>query len=568
VLFEFSVLPTLSTSHPIPSALTNRARTLSFGSLPRFLVLAILFAAELLLITVWLDNATLISRGGLLALVGLWGAWTVRAMVGFAALFVTFAYLKNKLALNQWSDEVRQVSVSKTLLLGHVLAMTAFAALSWALYGNHLASLPISLITPLWLVAGLSGIAFAACAFVPLVLWTRLLRATGFMWTYTLLAVLSACVVGSYSQSLWAPSGRLTFALVQAILSLFVTGIVSDPSTMTLGTAKFSVQISPQCSGFEGAGLILAFGLTWLWVFRKECRFPQAWLLLPAGVTAIYLLNAVRIAALILIGNAGAEQIAVGGFHSQAGWMAFTAVAVGLSIAATRISWLSVSKASVSTASVSKSSAAENPTVTYLLPLVSILAAGMLTGAATGSFEWLYPVRFLAAAGVFWTLRKKYASIDWSFTWFGPAIGALVFVIWIAADRFLSVASPDAMPQALADSSATARLTWITLRALSAVVTVPIAEELAFRGFLLRRIISPDFESVPFYRFTWLGLGASSVAFGFLHGNLWFAGILAGLLYAWAMLRRGRIGEAVVAHATTNLLLAAYVLLFQQWHLW
>jgi len=46
------------------------------------------------------------------------------------------------------------------------------------------------------------------------------------------------------------------------------------------------------------------------------------------------------------------------------------------------------------------------------------------------------------------------------------------------------------------------------------------------------------------------------------------AGIVAGLLYAFAMIRRGRIGEAVAAHATTNVLLAAYVLLYSQWHLW
>jgi hypothetical protein len=34
------------------------------------------------------------------------------------------------------------------------------------------------------------------------------------------------------------------------------------------------------------------------------------------------------------------------------------------------------------------------------------------------------------------------------------------------------------------------------------------------------------------------------------------------------MLRRGRIGEAVIAHATTNALIAAYVLAFHRWHLW
>ena len=39
------------------------------------------------------------------------------------------------------------------------------------------------------------------------------------------------------------------------------------------------------------------------------------------------------------------------------------------------------------------------------------------------------------------------------------------------------------------------------------------------------------------------------------------AGTLAGLLYAITFLRHGRIGDAVVAHATTNALLAALVLL-------
>jgi len=99
-------------------------------------------------------------------------------------------------------------------------------------------------------------------------------------------------------------------------------------------------------------------------------------------------------------------------------------------------------------------------------------------------------------------------------------------------------------------------------------VTVPIAEELAFRGFLLRRLISSDFDALPPRSFTWLGLAISSIAFGLLHGNLWLAGILAGLAYAWALLRKGSIGSAAAAHATTNALLAAYVLLFHQWHLW
>lgn len=217
---------------------------------------------------------------------------------------------------------------------------------------------------------------------------------------------------------------------------------------------------------------------------------------------------------------------------------------------------------------LSSSVLGDNPTATYLLPFLSILTVGIITAAVSGDFEWLYPTRFLAAAGVLWILRKRYASLDWSFSWFGPAMGVAALVVWIAMDKFLAGTAHDAMPLVLANSSTPIRATWIGSRCLSAIVTVPITEELAFRGFLIRRLISPDFEALPLHRFTWIGIAVSSIAFGFLHGSLWFAGIVAGLLYAWAMIRRGRIGEAVIAHATTNALLAAYVLTFQRWQLW
>jgi exosortase/archaeosortase family protein len=57
------------------------------------------------------------------------------------------------------------------------------------------------------------------------------------------------------------------------------------------------------------------------------------------------------------------------------------------------------------------------------------------------------------------------------------------------------------------------------------------------------------------------------VLFGALHGR-WLAGTVAGMFYAWAMYRRGRVGDAIMAHATTNALIAAEVLLFGNWNLW
>ena len=541
------------------------ARPNRFGLLPRLLAVIILFAVESVVLSIWLDNIALIARGGIIGFVGQWAAWTVRGLVGFTAIFVTFACVRKSAGLAAISSRAGQAPLRLALLAAHLLAMAVFGALCWGLYGNHLTAVSPGVAVFLWLLAGLAGIAFAALALLPLRLWLQLLRATGSLWALALVLAVAVGVLGNYIRALWAPVANFTFFLAKTFLRPFVSGVVADPATKLLGTPSFQVIIAPQCSGFEGIGLILAFSACWLWLFRRECRFPHALILIPAGVATIFLLNAARIAALILIGNAGAPQIAVGGFHSQAGWIAFNAVAFGFSIAATRVPWLK-SKDAVAPASANESS--ENPTLPYLLPFLTILAVGLLTTAASSDFEWLYPVRFLAAAAVLWTLRKRYLALNWRFSWFGPFIGVLVFALWIAFDALAKTTSADAMPAALAASTASIRIAWIVIRALAAVVTVPFAEELAFRGFLLRRLATPRFETLPLTAFTWLGLAVSSVAFGLLHGHFWFVGTVAGLLYAWAMLRRGRIGEAVIAHATTNALLACYVLVFHKWHLW
>jgi membrane protease YdiL (CAAX protease family) len=53
-----------------------------------------------------------------------------------------------------------------------------------------------------------------------------------------------------------------------------------------------------------------------------------------------------------------------------------------------------------------------------------------------------------------------------------------------------------------------------------------------------------------------------------LHPGRWLAGTLAGMLYAIALYRRGQLVDAVLAHGTTNALLAVYVLTTGSWSLW
>ena len=49
---------------------------------------------------------------------------------------------------------------------------------------------------------------------------------------------------------------------------------------------------------------------------------------------------------------------------------------------------------------------------------------------------------------------------------------------------------------------------------------------------------------------------------------MWLAGIAAGLSYGLIAIKTGKIGEAVAAHATTNVLIVIQVLLLGQWQLW
>jgi CAAX prenyl protease-like protein len=201
-----------------------------------------------------------------------------------------------------------------------------------------------------------------------------------------------------------------------------------------------------------------------------------------------------------------------------------------------------------------------------LLPLVVILASGMISRAASAGFEWFYPLRFFCGAAAIWICRRRYLELSWKPGWLSPIAGIAAFLLWLALDR--GAPGDNALATGLGALSTPSRIAWVVFRCLGAVVTVPIAEELAFRGFLLRRLISADFESVDFRRFTWFSLAASSLAFGLMHGDRWLAGTLAGFLYAAVMLRRGNIGSAVAAHSITNALIALAVLIGGKWYLW
>ena len=211
----------------------------------------------------------------------------------------------------------------------------------------------------------------------------------------------------------------------------------------------------------------------------------------------------------------------------------------------------------------------EYPAAPYLLPFLALMAAGILSQAMTANFEWPYALRLFGAAAALWFFRHRYRRIDWHFSWTAVAAGIVVFLVWIAVDRLVHGSpGPTGMPLELAQASSAVQFAWLSARIAGAVLAVPIAEELAFRGFGLRKLVDADFDLVPWRSWNWFALGGSSILFGALHGGLWLAGITAGAAYGWLMIRRGRLGDSVAAHATTNAVLAAYVLSTGRWDLW
>jgi exosortase E/protease (VPEID-CTERM system) len=535
-----------------------------------FLILAV----EIILISSQAQHVAFSGAHGLAGLLFTLGTWKIRAPITLAVIFLLFWQAKGRQNVHRISAWQPGRGIAWRWLVLHLGAISFFALLSSRLLNHPSNDNAMNGLVLLCLALGVAAVVSCAFAFLPAKLWREIFRGTGDAWLYVVVLGAGACVAATVAERIWYPLARWTLFLSAALLRPFLPGLSIDPAARVLGTPNFLIEVAPGCSGYEGIGLILVFTTACLWFFRREWLFPRALLLIPVGVATIWLSNAVRVAGLVYIGSTISPDVAMKGFHSHIGWILFNGVALGTCLLARRVSWITASGPVASGPAIElpghepvSEIRDRNAVAAYLMPFVAILAAGLMAGAASAGFEWLYPVRIVAAAVALWYFRNTYRQLDWRVGWSALAAGAAVFLLWIGLDRLLGMPS-SGIPPPLAQAAPSARSAWILLRIIGAVVTVPIAEELAFRGFLLRRLVSADFESVAFRTFQWLPFVISSVVFGALHGERWLAGTLAGMVYALVLCRKGRMGEAVIAHASTNALLAAWVLSTGQWQLW
>jgi exosortase E/protease (VPEID-CTERM system) len=529
-------------------------------SLPlRLALLAAIFLSEKFLLHFLIDTNGAQTAQGLAALVRDIQSQAFRLLgTGFVCL-VLFSYVRSGKISDRIFDTRAATNIRVPWLIVHALLFLALAPLAFFLYRDPGLEPRFAALAALCVLLVAAAVLSAFQAMAPWSTWRQAARRLGVLWVYAALVAAAATWALPWTLKLWRPIASLTFELVRFLLQPLLPTLVADSSTLVLATSRFSVEIAEGCSGLEGVGLMLAFCSAWLLLFRAEYRFPRALVLVPIGLLLVFALNVIRIAVLVLIGDAGHPEVAVYGFHTQAGWIFFNCAAVAVVLLSRRSRWMNRS-------AISRDGPGDNPTAAYLMPFLAMLAAGMVARALSGGFDALYLLRLAAGVAALAYYRMRLIGLDWRFSWRGPLVGVLTFIVWVVAGKILM--TPSDMPEPLSALSPMLRSGWIASRALTAIAIVPIAEELAYRGYLMRRLISADFESISFSAVRWPVLALTSAVFGMTHGAMWAAGIAAGWLYGWLVCTTGRIGESMAAHATTNGLLAAFVIFGGQWQFW
>ena len=222
---------------------------------------------------------------------------------------------------------------------------------------------------------------------------------------------------GDVFSRLWDSSGGITFWSAYGLVHAIEPETICEPAKHLLGTPRFGVIIDRACSGYQGIGLIITLLGFYLWCFRRSLNLSRALLLLPMGVVAIWTANVIRIAALVLIGDRISAEVAVGGFHSQAGCIMFNLVGLGLIAVSLQVPWFRPGhhvKSDAATPLI-------RPCV-FLAPQVALIATMMLTAAMSAGFDWAYPLRIVAVVLVLTAFRRSYSELmHWTWSW--PAVG-------------------------------------------------------------------------------------------------------------------------------------------------
>ena len=186
--------------------------------------------------------------------------------------------------------------------------------------------------------------------------------------------------------------------------------------------------------------------------------------------------------------------------------------------------------------------------------------------------RWIVALRGVAVAALLAWFWRDYTELteapgltarQWAIA---VATGAVAFAAWLAFDSgWAAFDAGKPFVPTRADGSLDPTL--VALRLFGLVAVVPVMEELFWRSFVMRWISGCNFLALDPRRVSVLAIVVSSALFASEHA-LWFAGLLAGLIYALVFVGIGNLRAALVSHATTNGLLGGWILATRDWRFW
>jgi len=217
----------------------------------------------------------------------------------------------------------------------------------------------------------------------------------------------------------------------------------------------------------------------------------------------------------------------------------------------------------------------------YVLPFLMYLVGVSIVAWLPNFYPLAYAVVVVIVGGVTWIFfrRQRIVLPHWRIVE-AVVVGIVGIVLWIGLselkleERIAWLLPGWLRPGPRVGFNPFQSLTqplavwgFVALRLIGLVVLVPLVEELFWRGFLARWLISAEWEEVPLGRFNGLSFLVVTLLFTSAHPE-WIAAavycaLLNGLLY-W----KKDLWSCIVAHGVSNLLLGIYILGTGAWWLW
>ena len=219
-----------------------------------------------------------------------------------------------------------------------------------------------------------------------------------------------------------------------------------------------------------------------------------------------------------------------------------------------------------------------SPPLARVLPFVVFLVLTSCQGSlGPESHFWIYLAKCVVGTWMIWVTWPLVSEMRWRISFEALFAGTLVFVIWVALDvPYPKLSQPDDSWNLYDhfDKAPAMYCFFAGVRIAGSTLLVPMLEEVFYRSFLYRYILAPNWMFTAHSSFAVKPFLITSIVFGFTHHH-WLAGIACGMIYQLLVIRTNRIGDAITAHAVTNLLLGVWVITQgfgyaekSQWHFW